>query len=151
MEPLVYILNRRKIVPFIIGSGLFVAACSFFLSLGPQELEPWRSRYGSPVEIVAFSFLGVLLFGSVMVSATLKLFGRPEGVILVYLVRNTVTFSESTWVQIQGAFAQHWPANVSACNTEDGPKSIRPSGACVNPGYGVAMLANIQILAVHRV
>jgi len=78
----VYELNRIDILPFILISMIFVALCLWLLSMNPDKIASLGGRHGNPITHYIMSTAGLLFFGSIAVSATIKLFGRKEGVIV---------------------------------------------------------------------
>lgn len=81
----VFQLNKTNILPFIVISLVFVSLGAWILSLDPDQIRGSGGRHNSPVVMYFFGVAAIVFFGSIAVSATIKLFGRKEGVVIDHL------------------------------------------------------------------
>lgn len=78
----VFELSRIDVLGFVLVSSIFVIAGVWLLSLDPAEMREGPSGLRNPVTVYFFGIAAVLFFGSIAVSAFIKLFGRKEGIVV---------------------------------------------------------------------
>ena len=78
----VFELKRGEILPFVAGSLVFTLLGLWMVSHSPEEIRSWGGRYGNPWTTYLFGYAAILFFGAIFVSASLKLLGKKEGVVI---------------------------------------------------------------------